>query len=158
MTPETARLRLKSALDRCARHAARLTVAQDDLRKLGPLDASRLANPSKEEADRIDLLLLSYMRLQDALGGQLFPALLEAGGDLSAESGYIDRLNQLERLGIVESTEKWLELRAIRNQLTHDYPDPEVRLQILNSTIDTIQNLQRTLSVAKAYAEQKLKL
>ena len=158
MSLKTARLRAITLLDQCEKHAERLEVAQKDLQILGAFDAARLTTPTKEDADRVELVLFGYVRLQDAIGGRLFPALLEAGGELSVESGFVDRLNQLERLGIIQSTESWMELRAIRNQITQDYPEPEVRHQILNQALETISELQQTVVAAMHYAAEKLQL
>ncbi len=103
-------------------------------------------------------MLFGYVRLQDAIGSRLFPARLEAGGELLIESSYIDRLNPLERLGVIQSAESWMELRAIRNQITHDYPEPEVRRQILAQALETISELQQTVASVRKYAVQNLKL
>ena len=42
---------------------------------------------------------------------------------------------QLERLQIIESSEIWLELRELRNDLTHDYP------QLTNETVEKLNYL-----------------
>jgi hypothetical protein len=154
---ESAKLRTIALLARCKKHSDRLEAARLGFIALGPIDAASLDNPAQEIADRVDLLLLAYMRLQDALGGRLFPALLEAGGELSVESSFADRLNALERLRIIDSAEAWMELRAIRNQMAHDYPDPVVRLQILNRAVETIAELRRAVVAAKAFATDRLK-
>ena len=158
MSLKTVRLRAITLLDQCEKHAERLDVARKDLHKMGAFDAARLTDPTKEDADRVELVLFGYVRLQDAIGSRLFPALLEAGGELSVESSFVDRLNLLERLGIIQSTESWMELRAIRNQITHDYPEPEVRHQILNQALETISELQQTVVAARHYAAEKLQL
>ncbi|MBS0542214.1 MAG: hypothetical protein JSR40_00555 [Proteobacteria bacterium] len=35
----------------------------------------------------------------------------------------LDRLARLEQLGWLPSAEQWLELRRIRNEFTHEYPE-----------------------------------
>lgn len=156
MSQDVVRARLTSALERCARHAGRLTLALEGVHALGALTEARLAAPTSEEADRIDLFLLAYMRLQDTMGGRLFPALLEAAGESGPESSAIDRLNALARLRILESQEAWLEARAIRNQLTHDYPEPAIRLQILLSALSSARLLQDTLHAVQDYTRRAL--
>ena len=158
MNLEGARLRLQSLLGQCANHAARLETAAREVRDLGSLEGARLANPSEDDAKRIDLLLYRYMRLQDALGGRLFPALLEAGSEEPVESAYIDKLHTLERLGVIASKETWMELRALRNQMAHDYPDPEIRARILTEALRTVPELANALQAAGRYARDKLQL
>jgi uncharacterized protein YutE (UPF0331/DUF86 family) len=55
------------------------------------------------------------------LGDRLFPRLLalvgQRGGTL------IDRLNQLERLGLLSDAQRWLAWRNLRNRLVHEYVD-----------------------------------
>ena len=35
----------------------------------------------------------------------------------------LDRFNRLEQLGWLPSADEWLELRRIRNEFAHDYPE-----------------------------------
>ena len=46
----------------------------------------------------------------------------------------IDNLDRAERLGWIESTETWLELRKLRNQMVHVYIED---LTILSSALQT---------------------
>jgi hypothetical protein len=155
---DAARLRLENLLRQCQSHAARLETAVREIGELGTLDASRLAAACESDAKRIDLLLFRYMRLQDALGGRLFPALLEAGSEEPVESAFIDKLHALERLGVIDSSEAWMELRALRNQMAHDYPDPEIRARILAEAVRSAPELVRALAAALRYARDKLRL
>jgi hypothetical protein len=52
------------------------------------------------------------------------------------------RLDRLEQLGWLEQAERWLELRQIRNALTHDYPEPqEQQWQELQAAIAAAREL-----------------
>ena len=158
MTVKPMELRLQAQFEQCARLAAWLSDAGKAVAGSGPLTVDRVAAPSPTDADLFDLLLYRYMRMQDALGGRLLPTLLEAGGELPVESAYIDKLNQLERLGIVGSAARWMELRALRNRMAHDYPDSDVRLGILREALTSVPELLATYTAARRYASEKLGL
>ena len=151
-------LRLQAQFEQCARLGAWLADAGKGVAGSGALSVERVAAPTPTDADLFDLLLYRYMRMQDALGGRLLPTLLEAGGELPVESAYIDKLNQLERLGIVGSTARWMELRALRNRMAHDYPDSAVRLGILREALASVAELLAANGAARRYASEKLGL
>lgn len=46
----------------------------------------------------------------------------------------LQRYNRLEQLGWLPSVQDWLELRQIRNEFTHDYPDTPPERQAILST------------------------
>lgn len=148
-------LRLAQLLTTCARHGAVLLRARERVRTLGEITAARMETLTDEEVMMVDQFLYRFARLQDTLGMKLFPVLLAASEEPLEESAtYIDKLNQLERLGVIESSHRWRELRALRNRLTHDYPDPAIRAQILNDTIDNAPELLTRATRAAAYAAQ----
>lgn len=59
---------------------------------------------------------------------------LEHAPEIAERPGsQIETLNRAERLGIVTSTERWLEARNLRNRLVHEYiTDPERFAEDLN--------------------------
>jgi uncharacterized protein with HEPN domain len=62
------------------------------------------------------------MKIQDSMGGRLFPALLENLGEEIKGMPFIDRLAKLEELEIIDSADEWMLLRETRNVITHEYP------------------------------------
>ena len=86
-----------------------------------PLDAAWLTRleADKTLADRIESFVARYGRLQDQLGEKALPRLLALFG--AAPRTLLDTLNAAERLGVLESAEAWLTLRALRNRLVHEY-------------------------------------
>ncbi|MDP1614092.1 MAG: hypothetical protein Q8M11_23765, partial [Sulfuritalea sp.] len=76
-------------------------------------------------AERVDAFVGRFGRLQDTLADKLLPALLAALGEKAGAQ--IDNLDHAERLGFIESTEMWLTMRQLRNQMAHEYiEDPVV--------------------------------
>ncbi len=55
-----------------------------------------------------DILVQKLFRAVDAL-------------ELVDEGSMIDRLNRMEKRGVIAKTEEWVETRQIRNQIAHDY-------------------------------------
>lgn len=50
---------------------------------------------------------------------------------------FIDILNKLEKLRLIESAEQWKQLREIRNAIAHEYDDsPQLMAQVLNTVFD----------------------
>ena len=52
-----------------------------------------------------------------------------------------DILNRLERLKIIDSSDTWLALRELRNDLAHEYPS------MLDETIDKLNHLFMQLPI-----------
>ncbi len=118
--PESMALRL--ARETCTAHAQALGDALSDiaLRDFGPGDLDRL-----DKADRrlLDQFAYRYTRLQDDMGARLMPAVLAALGEDVVPMPALDRFNRLEQLGWLPSADEWMELRQVRNQFAHEYPE-----------------------------------
>lgn len=70
-------------------------------------------------SERLDAFVARFARLQDSLGDKLLPALLAALAEPVGAA--IDNLNRGERLGWIASVEAWRIIRALRNQMIHEY-------------------------------------
>lgn len=129
MTPNPEIQRLAQALATCTAHRQALSDALDDLQGQR-LAADNLAQPDKALRRLLDQFAYRYTRLQDDMGARLVPATLPALGEPAASFPVIDRLNRLEQLEWLASAEEWSDLRRIRNEFAHDYPEaPEERLE-----------------------------
>jgi len=85
-----------------------------------------------ELAERVDAFAARFSRLQDTLGDKLLPALLTAVGE--DRPTLVDRLDVAEKQGWIESSEEWMAIRQLRNQMVHEYiEDAEVLAQALNT-------------------------
>jgi len=88
------------------------------------------------------------------MGQRLFPAILQTGAEWHDDEAFVDKLNRLEKLQAIPSADRWMELRAIRNRMTHEYPDaPERNARSLNRVHDSISELKKTLTQAQNYAQ-----
>lgn len=57
--------------------------------------------------------------MQDTIADKLLPRWLIAIAETPGSQ--IETLNRAEKLGVVESVDRWLEARALRNRLVHEY-------------------------------------
>lgn len=70
-------------------------------------------------AERLDAFVSRFSMLQDTLADKFLPTLLDALAESKAAA--IDNLDRAEKLGWLESTDDWLEMRKLRNQMVHEY-------------------------------------
>jgi len=87
------------------------------------LDVQALEQPGKGNRRLLDQFAYRYTRMQDDMGARLIPAILGALGEDVAAMSALDRLDRLEQLAWLPSADEWSELRRIRNEFTHDYPE-----------------------------------
>lgn len=149
MKPGFHEVGLSNALDVCRAHRSGLADALEDLEG-APVSAEALASPTKELRRLLDQFAYRYTRLQDDMGARLFPAALRALGEDVASMPVIDRLNRLEQLGWLPSAEEWADLRRIRNEFTHEYPEAlDERRERLELAISSARRLEQILGVVE---------
>jgi hypothetical protein len=114
--------KLIEAVQLCNIHSERMRFAWGKVKSYFPLDSEKYLNLRPEELSFFDQLIFRFAKLQDTMGGRLFPAILENLGEEVRELPFIDRLAKLEELNIIPSADEWLLLRETRNIVTHEYP------------------------------------
>ena len=78
-----------------------------------------LLENNDEHGEMLDAFVSRYGRLQDTLGDKLPPVMLRTS--LQKTGSQLDNLLRAEKLGWIESTQEWVELRELRNRLVHEY-------------------------------------
>lgn len=136
-------LALQHAYAVCSVHEDALRDAIADLERRG-LGAADLGGVTKEDRRLLDQFAYRYTRLQDDMGARLIPAVLRVLGEDIAAMPMLDRLSRMEQLAWLPSAEEWGELRRIRNEFTHDYPE---------TMEERFERLQLALSSARAVAD-----
>jgi hypothetical protein len=109
---------------------------------LVPFTPERIAelNQDPDLAERVDAFVSRFGRLQDTLGDKLLPLLLSALGESPAPT--IDRLDLAERLGFIASSEQWMRIRRLRNQMVQEYvEDPQVLADALQGAHQAVATL-----------------
>lgn len=114
--------KLNEAILLCKIHNERMSFAWEKVKRHFPLDKEKYLRFEPEELSFIDQLIFRFSKLQDSMGGKLFPAILENLGEEVKALPFIDRLGKLEELKIISSADDWLLLRETRNVVTHEYP------------------------------------
>jgi hypothetical protein len=74
-----------------------------------------------EERAVLEAYLKRFSSIQDYLGSKIFPLLLDVRGIGTDKMSEV--LDRIEKEEIIDSLDQWLEMREIRNELEHDYPD-----------------------------------
>ncbi len=144
MTSEK-RDKLNEAILLCTIHSERMNFAREKTKMYFPLDRENYLRLQPEVLSFFDQLIFRFSKMQDSMGGKLFPAILENLGEDINSLPFIDRLAKLEQLGILPGAEDWMLLRETRNMITHEYPfiTDEVidGLNLLNKHCELIMNI-----------------
>nr|VFJ72020.1 MAG: hypothetical protein BECKFW1821C_GA0114237_103026 [Candidatus Kentron sp. FW] len=137
---------LRKRLEKLGRHYAALgeyhglIAASEEQKDIYDLQVF-LAMDGRERA-LFDAYLKRYSSLQDYMGAKVFPLLLESAGIPAGKMSEV--LAGVEREEIIDTLGDWIELRQIRNDLEHDYPDdPRAALSALRTCVASFARLER---------------
>ena len=103
----------------------------------------------------IDQLIFRFSKLQDTLGESIFPSILILGEEDVKRKTFIDILNRLEELEIIDKN-TWLELREVRNEIAHEYSFNTE--EVVGSISDVYEKCDEMLVIynrIKAFCENK---
>ena len=123
-------------------HVVRINYAMNQLSTFFPVSPTKIQQLPDQELPLIELLVSRFSKLQALIGAKLVDAFLEAKGEPFQEITMIDKINKLEKLGLVPDADIWLKMRTLRNHLTHEYPDhPEITANFLNQLFTMVPQL-----------------
>lgn len=133
---------LNLGLKECRIHLKRIRYAKEKLKDLFPADLETWGNLSEDSIEAMDQLVFRFAKLQDAFGLRVFTPLLLSQEEPVENASMLDKLNRLEKLGALPSKLKWQELRNLRNNLSHEYPDQsEENLERFNYFFSEVDSL-----------------
>ncbi len=98
-----------------------LNRAKDNHQEMLRFSIDQTIYHDKEKIKTIDAFIFRFIKLQDYMGDKLFKEVLKSVGEYKDNMALIDCLDKLEKLEIIEQADQWMEYRAIRNKLTHEY-------------------------------------
>ena len=125
----------------------------NELKPNFPLTPAKLGQLTPVELAIFDQFIVRFSKLQDAMGAKLFPAVLELTHEQGELSAFIDILNRLEKIGAIDSANEWLQLREMRNQFAHDYPeDSEIQSSLLNKAFALSERMLAILQHVSAFS------
>lgn len=110
-------------------------------------------NLSSLEKFALNTLIFRFSKLQDLLGSKVFRSYLEYSGFETSEKSFFDILKEIEKEGIVD-IDTWDELRKLRNQIAHEYPEEED--EAIESINLFIKRSQELVNIANRLRERYL--
>ncbi len=113
--------------------------------------------PTDAERDVQDRFIFRFSKTVDAMRKRLFPQLLDYAEDLDGLPTLRDRLNRLEKYGLLE-TDAWIELGLRRNAFEHDYPDPASREASLRQAFETLPEIQSAMGHCRDWLQSRFGL
>ena len=163
MSAESEKNRFVQTLTVVAREKRHLVFSRERVfRESIGEDWVRSLEAEPEKAETLEAFVARFSRMQDTIAAKLLPRWLIAQAE---EPGtQLEVLNRAERLGVLESAERWLEARSLRNRLIHEYmEDPAAFAQDLllarqycELLIDTYQRLLAFAKTRMGVGEDRL--
>ena len=124
-----------------------------------PLTLAAIEQLENDEAlsETVEAFVGRFCRLQDTLGDKLLPQLLIYLGE--RPTVVVDNLDKAERLGWIKSTDTWLEMRQLRNQMIHEYiENPNILLNALNAGHEFVSELADVAERMLSEVEKRMSL
>lgn len=127
----------------------RLFQSSFDLNRLNEMDTD------VDLSERVDAFVGRFSRLQDTVGDKLLPHLLIVLGE--KDESVIDNLDRAEKLGFLDSSDEWMSIRNLRNQMIHEYiEDPLILLSALQSGHNYVPTLVQVANNILSEVERRL--
>ena len=138
--------RIIQTFDTCALHLKRMEFAKSKVGAFIPLNRDNYYSMDDETIGFLDQYIFRFSKLQDTMGSRLFPLTLETLAEPVSDLAFIDILNRLEKLEIIDSAHSWVQLRKIRNDIAHEYPASLIeRIEGINILIDRLDVLKQII-------------
>ena len=149
--------KLEKIFYECDKHLQRVQSSAKELESVMPLDAQSYTNLNEEQVKVLDQFLFRFSKLQDAMGQKLFKVILLYLGEEIEGKPFIDLLNLMEKLYLLENASIWRELREDRNELAHNYEDkPEEMSLTINKLFEKRLVLQNIYLHIKDFYTRKM--
>ena len=92
----------------------------------------------------LDQFIYRFTKLQDSMATRLLPAMYAWLEDAPRPIPFLDILNRLEQLDLIENVEQWQFFRNLRKNLALDYPES------LDQTATTLNLLFKNINTMKS--------
>lgn len=147
--------KIAETFDTCALHLKRMEFAKSKVAAFIPLNRDNYYSLDDETIGFLDQYIFRFSKLQDIMGTRLFPLTLEALAEPVSDKAFIDILNRLEKLGILDSAFFWIQLRKIRNDIAHEYPASLIeRIEGINYLFVHIEELKQIIERCKSIIDK----
>ena len=147
--------KLIMVLYECNQHKKMINNAYEHLKTFLPLDKDKYTHFSLEQVGFIDQFLFRFSKLQDTMGEKLFGTMLFLLGEDFSKKPFIDMLNRLEKLELLNRQE-WIDLRTTRNNVAHEYSfNVDELVDSLNDIFQVKDKLLFFYATFYAYCKEK---
>jgi len=120
-------------INECEKHQMWIEESFNEIQDIFPLSGKKYTKLTAIEIKNMDQFLFRFSKMQDTVGDKLFRLVAEDFVEDISKMTFIDILNKLERIGILESVQEWQNLRKARNDISHQYDDePEEMAEAIN--------------------------
>ena len=137
-------------------HKSRLQLALKEIGEWDSIDSDIFKDFEKIKV--IDTFIYRFIKLQDIIGEKLFKVFLNDIGEYRDNMSLLDVLDKLEKFEIVDSANRWIEYRKLRNQLTHEYPNNEDEIiDGIKIAIDVYYEIETVLNNIYNYIDSRKK-
>ncbi|RKX86493.1 MAG: hypothetical protein DRP70_10065 [Spirochaetes bacterium] len=154
---ETAENTINSSLMECDSHLRKMNLAYDKLKTSIPFTESEFPLRDENISAHLDQFLFRFIKMQDSIAKRLLPSLYQVLEDNQEPRPFLDILNRLESLDVLESVDTWQFFRNLRNNLAHDYPESrEQNITNLNILFQRWQEFSAFYQGIKKYCRQRL--
>lgn len=157
MLTEDLKDKLVETLAICDLHFQRMMFAFNSINKYFPLTEFNFSQVSPIELALFDQLIYRFSKLQDSMGTRLFKQVLEALEEDVSGLPFIDILNKMEKLNLLENAKDWISLRQTRNTISHEYPFyKDIQIEELNLLPEEVEKLSGIWLKLKDYTNHRL--
>ncbi len=126
-------LRIQKSISECDLHIKRIGEALAKIERYFPITEDVYEKFSIDDIGVLDQFVYRYTKLQDKIGSSVLKNAVCLIEYTDYTGTFIDILNTLEKHNIIESAERWITFRSIRNRLTHEYTsDVDLQINLLN--------------------------
>ena len=140
---------IRAAVARCDRIVAGVEDVRSVLAPFLPAEGDDLDTLPLVQRIASVALLKRFEQLQDMLG-RLFRAYLSWELEDVRAMTRRDQANQLEKLGVVQDADDWVDAADLRNRLVHEYPtDESEQRDRVNDTWEVIARLTDTYAILR---------
>ena len=108
----------------------------------------------------IDSFIFRFIKIQDLIWEKFFKEVLAYLGEYKRSMSFIDILDRLEKLELIDNADKWSNFRELRNSLSHEYPANEIEIiKDINAALTVFKEIYDIyLNIIKYLKERNVKI
>ena len=151
------KVKVNKLINECEKHQLWIVESFQEIQNIFPLSGKKYTKLDAMEIKNIDQFLFRFSKMQDTIGEKLFRLIVKDFVEDTSEMTFIDILNRLEKIGIIDSAQEWKSLRKARNDISHQYDDEaEEMAEAINNIFAQKDILLEIFTNIKKYYESRL--